>query len=323
MIKYNFKRQFKQNVLNDLEELENYKKAYNKKIDLCCKNKDYLKSALKDEDEEILDTLTKKIDEIIKECKEQIEKIDRNMEVLNNILENYEKSNKKEITKQISRYNTKYKEIKKKVIINSWLFDERMMLSNMETKEKTIDENKIETVENNKNNEEINDLTLSSNFIENNDTLLVSEILGKVILPYTGEEVAEILYDKNNNYNTAEEVILDRFVRKLSDYRYQFISRYNETIKLATEREKYKKTDAVTLALEMMTKRYLHPAIITACRTLDELDVYLDCLEKNEVDDFKIFKIKYELYPTVIKEGKLNILKKVKQSHNKRAKHAK
>ena len=50
----------------------------------------------------------------------------------------------------------------------------------------------------------------------------------------------------------------------------------------------------------MMKKRYLHPAIITACRNLDELDVYLDCLEKNELDDFKIFKIKYELHPLVI-----------------------
>ena len=54
-----------------------------------------------------------------------------------------------------------------------------------------------------------------------------------------------------------------------------------------------------------MKKRFLHPAIISACRSLDELDVYLDCLEKNEVDDFKIFKIEYELHPILVKnEGR-------------------
>ena len=29
--------------------------------------------------------------------------------------------------------------------------------------------------------------------------------------------------------------------------------------------------------------------------------MYLDCLEKNELDDFKIFNIKYELHPIVVK----------------------
>ena len=85
---------------------------------------------------------------------------------------------------------------------------------------------------------------------------------------------------------------------------------------MAKEREGYKTADAITLALEIMRKRYLHPAIITACRTLDELDVYIDCLEKNELDDFKIFKIKYELHPIIIKEKneilvKTSILKKI------------
>ena len=51
-----------------------------------------------------------------------------------------------------------------------------------------------------------------------------------------------------------------------------------------------------------MKKRFLHPAIISACRNLNELDVYIDCLDKNELDDFKIFKIKYELYPMVVKQ---------------------
>jgi hypothetical protein len=45
----------------------------------------------------------------------------------------------------------------------------------------------------------------------------------------------------------------------------------------------------------------LHPAIITACKSIDELDIYLSCLEDNQLDDFKIFDIKYEILPKVVK----------------------
>ncbi|MBS5854436.1 MAG: hypothetical protein KIC56_04340 [Clostridium sp.] len=45
----------------------------------------------------------------------------------------------------------------------------------------------------------------------------------------------------------------------------------------------------------------MHPAIITACKSIDELDIYLSCLEDNQLDDFKIFDIKYEMLPKVSK----------------------
>ena len=120
-------------------------------------------------------------------------------------------------------------------------------------------------------------------------------------MPYRVEEVISIFEQETNKYNSIDDVINDRFTRDFSDYKIQFASRYRETMKLAREREKYSFIDAVTLALEMMKKRFLHPAIISACRTLNELDVYLDCLDKNELEDFKIFKIKYELYPVLAK----------------------
>lgn len=137
--------------------------------------------------------------------------------------------------------------------------------------------------------------------MENNDTLLISEILNKVVLPYTADEVKNIVNDENNSYTTEQEVIDSVFTRPLSYYRFQAWSRYNETMRLAQEIEKKNIVKSISLALEMMSKRYLHPSIITACRTLNELFVYLDCLEKNEVDEFKIFNIKYELYPITTK----------------------
>lgn len=138
----------------------------------------------------------------------------------------------------------------------------------------------------------------------NNDTLLISERLNKVILPYTTKEIKEILKNDNNNYKTSKQVIKKLYTRSFSDFKFQFLSRYKETMKLAREREKFILTDSIALALEMMGKRFLHPAIISACRTLNELDVYLDCLDKNELDDFKIFKIKYELYPVALRNSK-------------------
>ena len=137
--------------------------------------------------------------------------------------------------------------------------------------------------------------------VESNDTLLISEKENQVVFPYTTEEIEEIR--RTEGYLSADEVIKEKFMRPLSDFRFPMISRYKETMKLIIGRDGYSVLDGMTLAMEMMGKRYLHPAIIAACRTLDELDVYLDCLDKGETEDFKIFNIQYELYPLVIKEN--------------------
>ena len=50
-----------------------------------------------------------------------------------------------------------------------------------------------------------------------------------------------------------------------------------------------------------MFKYELNPIIITACRNLDELDIYLDCLDKNELFDFHCFDIKFEVAPKITK----------------------
>ena len=42
----------------------------------------------------------------------------------------------------------------------------------------------------------------------------------------------------------------------------------------------------------------LNPIIIAACRNLDELDIYLDCLLTNQLYDFKCFQIIFEVNPT-------------------------
>ena len=48
---------------------------------------------------------------------------------------------------------------------------------------------------------------------------------------------------------------------------------------------------------ELFINYNLHPAIITACNSLNELDIYLACLEDDTLEDFKFFSIKYEIAP--------------------------
>ena len=58
------------------------------------------------------------------------------------------------------------------------------------------------------------------------------------------------------------------------------------------------------LGIELMFETNLHPAIISACKNLEELDIYLDCLEDNELEKFSCFKIIYKSLPTLRKKAK-------------------
>ena len=49
-----------------------------------------------------------------------------------------------------------------------------------------------------------------------------------------------------------------------------------------------------------MFKYSLNPAIIVACKNVDELKDYLNCLKEQKLDLFKAFKIKYEINPMKI-----------------------
>lgn len=42
----------------------------------------------------------------------------------------------------------------------------------------------------------------------------------------------------------------------------------------------------------------LHPAIITACKDHFELDMYLKCLNNNELDKIQLFDIQFKVRPS-------------------------
>ena len=331
---FNNNKNLKKQIEKDYKELEKYKNSYNKRISLYNIYLDTM-SVFEDGITEANKLNKEELEKKKNNFQIQINKIDSNLELLNSFFKNVDaEGNIKAQKKEINKYNQKYKEIKNNYInnsiseedvttnyINGLTADLSKTLEKMKDeyeleKEKIINE-KIDTklVEENKlDNNEKNRLN-----IKNNDTLLISEKLGKVILPYKAEEVLDIFNNGNGKYSSLGEVIEEKFTRKFSDFKNQYISRYKETLKLTREREKFSLSDSIILATEIMYKKYLHPAIIAACRTLDELDVYIDCLDKNELEDFKIFKIKYELYPMVVKGS--NATRKSKYSKGLHAKN--
>lgn len=131
--------------------------------------------------------------------------------------------------------------------------------------------------------------------------LIVSEKDQKAYLPYKYSEVEKICHS-SNQYQSVEDVIHDLYILPLSRFKNSVISRFRETLNLVIHKEKGSLIGALDLALELMFKYELNPIIIAACRNLNELDIYLDCLEEKELFDFRCFEIKFEVTPDIYKK---------------------
>ena len=134
---------------------------------------------------------------------------------------------------------------------------------------------------------------------DRNNILLISEKLKTVYLPYRYDDVYEIYNANRKKYSSEDDVINQLYSIPLSRFKSLSFARFREAYRLIKNREKGSFSQALDLALELMFKSNLHPAIISACRNLDELDFYLDCLEDNNLKEFNAFEIRFEYAPTV------------------------
>ena len=132
--------------------------------------------------------------------------------------------------------------------------------------------------------------------IMDNSVLLISEKEGKVFLPYTIEELNKKL-ETNSRYKTLHQIIDSEYILPLSRYSNPIISRFREAYNLMKYKENASIIDCLDLSMELSFNSSLNPAIITACKNLDELDEYLDCLDSNKLEKFDIFEIKYDILP--------------------------
>ena len=150
---------------------------------------------------------------------------------------------------------------------------------------------------------EIDEEKVVENNLEDNKTLVISEEDGKVYLPYTKDEVKEDM--TKNKGKKISELIEQKYILPLDKYKNSMKARFREGYNLMYKKEGKSRKSAFMLGLELMFETNLHPAIISACKNLEELDIYLDCLEDNELEKFSCFKIIYKSLPTLRKKGKL------------------
>lgn len=150
---------------------------------------------------------------------------------------------------------------------------------------------------------EIDEEKVVENNLEDNKILVISEEDGKVYLPYTKAEVKEDM--TQNKGKKISELIEQKYILPLDKFKNSMKARFREGYNLMYKKEGKSRKSAFFLGLELMFESNLHPAIISACKTLEELDIYLDCLEDNELEKFSCFKIIYKSLPTLRKKGKL------------------
>ncbi len=132
-----------------------------------------------------------------------------------------------------------------------------------------------------------------------NDTLIISEKDQKAYLPYKYDDIEKIYNENKDKYSSLRDVIDKEYILPLNRFKHSVSSRFRETISLVLHKENKSIFKALDLAFELMFEYKLNPIIIAACRNLEELDIYLDCLEEDELFDFRCFKIKFEVTPKV------------------------
>lgn len=135
------------------------------------------------------------------------------------------------------------------------------------------------------------------------NTLIISEVKQIVQLPYTKTDLDKIL-ETDKQFTSYQQIIDEKYTIPISYYKYSSITRFKEAYSLVKNRSNGTIKDAFDLGLEVFFKYDLNPAIITACRNIDELDIYLSCLEDNELDKFYCFNIKFEMLPTLSNKSK-------------------
>lgn len=158
-------------------------------------------------------------------------------------------------------------------------------------------ENKIKETENNSKPE--SNCSSLKDFKEN--TLVISEKTKKVFLPYNLNCIEDLLKNNPSKYSNLENVIEKEFTLPLEHFKSPSLSRFREAFKLVRNKENGSIKESLDLAMELFFNYNLHPAIIPACKNLDELDIYLDYLAENETEKFNCFNIEFESLPTLVK----------------------
>lgn len=213
-----------------------------------------------------------------------------------------------EVLKEIiSNYSNNCSTIKEKVANNDLVLNEflssnkfKNIFNNTEIDSVNINneiELKEENIQTNKSSSDFTTTDIDDNTY-NNTLLRISEKENKVYLPYTNTEIKSYLSQFPEDYDSPEDVINKEFILPLDYYlKHPVLSRFRETYSLIRDREGKSILEAIKYSMNLMFTYELSPAIVAACKTQEQLENYLDCLEKNQLDSFADFEIKFEINP--------------------------
>ena len=162
----------------------------------------------------------------------------------------------------------------------------------------------VKVVEEDDEDDDVEDEDNGLDLMKDNDTLIISEEDNQVILPYKLAEV-ERLYKKNKKkYSSVKDLIQNEYIIPSENFKNPIKSRFREAYQLIKKKEHGHLKEAIELGFELMFQSNLNPAVIAACKNLKELDIYLDCLDDNELDKFSCFNIVYNMPPAKSKKKK-------------------
>lgn len=186
------------------------------------------------------------------------------------------------LKEKINSYFSTYEEIKKDIMLADIEVDRFVKKINSS---------------NGKKSEEVSE-EISDGNIQNNNTLIISEKDNKVFLPYTVSEIQSYMEKYPKEYKSLEYVINKEFILPLDYYtKHPSLARFREAYSLIRDREAKSVFDALKYALNIMFKYDLNPAIISACKTEEALNFYIECLENKDLSKFNLFKIEFRLNP--------------------------
>ena len=130
---------------------------------------------------------------------------------------------------------------------------------------------------------------------DNNDTservLFISYKENYAILPYSTKDLEEFFSNNPEKYSSLQDIIDKEYTISLENYKFDSSSVYDECINVAKKSKNYNTIKAMKFANNIRKIENVNPLIIKACRNLDEIELYIDFLEKNNLSNFTLFKI--------------------------------
>lgn len=129
-----------------------------------------------------------------------------------------------------------------------------------------------------------------------NENLIISEKSQAIYLPYKISELINYMNSYPNVYSSIQDVVTQEFILPFDYFaKHPFKSRFSEAYNIIRNQEGKNVLSSTLYSLKIAKKSNLNPAIIAACRSKNELDIYIDYLDSNTLEKFKFFNIIYEV----------------------------